>query len=295
MSDQSLRPSKQFIVRGSIAASIIAIILIVQTNWFHSLFRKDAVLPSPEIKTVGDIVGEDSNGNEIPDWEERLWGLDPTVLYTNGVSNKELIEAKKRAAGIADVADEDLNETDRVARQLFTLATALGQSGSVDEGTIQNVASSLSSSIDIKKVDHHYSLVNIQTKTTSTESLRTYYKQLTAVTSRYDKSLADVDVLLAALETGDYSGLAELTETAKVYKQVAAEVAKIPTPIGVAGYQLDIINGFYGISESFQYLQAFEENSIYGLMGLAIYRNNSTRLDLALINLGDYLQQYGIL
>ncbi len=42
---QAFRPSKQFLIRGGMATLIVAIILIVQTDWFRALFNKPPLPP----------------------------------------------------------------------------------------------------------------------------------------------------------------------------------------------------------------------------------------------------------
>ena len=66
-------PSKQFLIRGGIAIAIIAIVLVVQTNWFHNLFHKTKKTdPSAlESTSINDITSKDTNGNGVPDWEEK--------------------------------------------------------------------------------------------------------------------------------------------------------------------------------------------------------------------------------
>ncbi|MBY0329001.1 hypothetical protein K2Q02_02830, partial [Patescibacteria group bacterium] len=68
-------PSKQFLIRGGIATGIVTLILIVQTEWFLGLFNKKPQQIDPNI-TIGDAIAKDSNGNGIPDWEERRLGQD---------------------------------------------------------------------------------------------------------------------------------------------------------------------------------------------------------------------------
>lgn len=291
------RPSKQFIVRGAIATSIVALLLIAQTDWFRALFNKG---PKNDVATnnltVDDVISKDSNGNTIPDWEEKLWGLDPTVLYTNGVPNSQLIEDKKRALGVNGTVDEStLNETDKLSRELYTLATALGQSGEVDSATLEQIAASFGSSIDTERVENQYSVKDIQTIKTTTQSLATYTATLQKILDRYDQNQADIDVVITALETGDESGLAELDKTQVQYRAMARELKAVPVPIGIAGYHLSMINGVYGIAESFTFIQELSENGIVALIGIASYRQYSALFDTAVFDMAQYLTEYGIL
>ncbi len=291
------RPSKQFLIRGGIAIGIVAIVLAVQTNWFQKLFTKNPNEASIEnTLTVGDVIDKDSNSNGIPDWEEKLWGLDPSVLYTNGVPNNQIIEDKKRALGVDGTVDEStLNETDRLSRELYTLATALGQSGEVDSATLEQIAATFGSSIDTERVENQYSVKDIQTIKTTTQSLATYTATLQKILDRYDQNQADIDVVIIALETGDESGLADLDKTQVQYRAMARELKAVPVPIGIAGYHLGMINGIHGIAESFTFIQELSENGIGALVGIATYREYSTMFDTAALEMAQYLTDYGIL
>lgn len=294
MSDSIIRPSKQFIIRGSIAIAIIVILLVVQSAWFKNLFHKKAA-QSPKAVTVGDVIDSDSNGNGIPDWEEKLWGLDPTVLYTNGVSNKEIIEEKKKALGVSDTTDQNLSDNDRLARELFTLTSALGQSDQVDDQTLQAIAAKLGSSIDIKQVSNHYSLKDVQTVSTTSLSLKTYSTTMTKLLSNYDTNTADIDVIINALQTGDTSRLSELSDTATAYTQIAKKMMGIKVPVGVADYHLAIANGFAGIAQSFTYLQQMNDSDVTSLVGVAIYKTYNEKIANALASMRAYFTRYGIL
>lgn len=287
-------PSKQFLIRGSIATGIIALILIVQTTWFQRLFNRNSSLPIDAL-TVGDLVAQDSNQNSIPDWEEKLWGLNPTELYTGDMSNREIIESKKRALGLTSTGGQDLNETDRLARELFSISTALGQSGQLDSGTIANAATGLGASVQINNVTDRYSFKQIQTIATTQSSLRAYQSTTVAILAKYAADTADIDVVIKGLETGDFSRLPALKTSAATYRQIARELSMVKTPVGIAQYHLDIINGFAGVGASFDYLTQLEENGIVGLNGIAIYQKYSLKLDAALFDINQYLSEYGIL
>ncbi len=290
---QSFKPSRRFIIRGSIAIGIVAIILIVQTAWFRALFHKKPLTPVNQ--TVGDIITQDTNGNGIPDWEEKLWGLDPTVLYTKGVPNKQIIEERKKALGMTDIAEEDLNDTDRLARQLYALTTALGQNESVDDQTLQDIATKLGSSVNIEELSNTYSTKDIRTVQTTRQSLLSYYAAMGKIISKYDTNTADINVIITALETGDTSRLPELAKSGSLYMQYSKEISTLPVPVGVASYHLAIMNSFAGIATSFVYLGELDDNGVSALTGIAIYRTYNSRLSGALIGMREYLTRYGIL
>lgn len=293
---ESFRPSKQFIIRGSVAIAIVAIILIVQTDWFRAIFHKKPIEPAVAPQTVGDIVGTDTNKNGIPDWEEKLWGLDPTVLYTNGVPNKQIIDQKKQALGLkTDSNTTDGNETDDLAQQLLTITTALGQSGQVTDADIQTIATKLADSVEFQNESMHYSLKDLQTVQTTTASLQAYYKAVAAVAAKYDTGAADIDVVITALENNDTSGLSALKDTKDWYQQYARALVATKVPVGIENYHLDMTNDVYGISVAIGYLSELPENGANALTGVALYKIYDQKLTAALTNIKNYLTRYGIL
>jgi hypothetical protein len=290
-------PSKTFLIRGGIATLIIAVILTVQTAWFHNLFRKKkpGSIPLDPNTTIGDVVQKDSNGNGIPDWEEKLWGLDPTKLYTNGVPNETIIRQKLKAAGVAPSGAEPTTSTDRLARDLFALSITLGQNDAVDTSAVQSVADELGSQIALDISASSYSSRDIKTVPTTHASLEAYRNALNATLKKYGPDDPNIAVFVQAVADGDYSNLDALDAASKQYASVAADLRKLAVPVGVASYHLDIMNGFAGMAKSFVYLKDVETDGLSALSGLAVYRNFNALFLNAEDGLSDYFSQYGIL
>lgn len=293
----SYKPSKKFLIRGGISAGIILLALVFQTDWFRALFNKEPRIVKKETKeeTIGGLLNKDTNGNGIADWEEKLWGLDPTVLYTNGVSNKQIIEEKKKALGVSDTNDGPLNETDILAQQLFSITSAVSQSDQNGDGTLANVGTELANNTKFKQVTNQYSTKNIKTTKTTTASLQAYYNAMSKIVSQYKTETPATDILVPALETGDFSDLPKLKETAESYKSFSKSLQAITVPIGIEAQHLALANGFYGMAQSFDYILQIEDNGVNALAGIAIYKNYVARVNQALFELDDYFVNYGIL
>jgi hypothetical protein len=290
----SCRPSKQFLIRGGIAIGIVLIVFVVQTNWFRNFFRKTPVPIATTPVTVGDTLAKDSNSNSIADWEERLWGLDPAALYTNGIPNKTVIETKKKALGITDTTDENLNETDQLARQLFGLTAALGQSPDVDDSTLKEIATQIGQKVQVKTIHDQYSIKDITTIPTTIPNLTAYYKKMKTIITK-QPPVADIDAIATALQNEDLSVLDNLTQSTTVYTQLATSLRSVPVPVGLVASHIQIMNSFSGIAQSFEYMQQLQDNSIVALVGVATYKTYSSRLTLAITDMSDYLKKYGIL
>lgn len=289
-------PSKAFIKRGAVATSIIALILIVQTSWFQKIFSKDAKngLVINEDTTVGEVVTKDSNGNGITDWQERMWGLDPTVAFTNGVSNKTIIEEKRKSLQGAST-NNNLNETDLLAQQLYGVTTALSQSTSINSTGLNQLGSDLGESFDIKEATNEYGIKDIKTIKTTAKSLNSYYNSVKSIISKYTDEIAELDIVINALETQDFSQISQLTQKSIEYKSLSKSLKDISVPVGVADYHLAIINSLYGMGEALFYLSQIEDNGINALSGISIYKTHSLIAEESLIKMNNYFISYGII
>lgn len=293
--EQTNRPSKQFLIRGGVATLVLALLLIVQTNWFQNLFRKDPIAEQPKQQTVGELLTKDSNKNGIADWEEKMWGLDPTALYTNGVPNKTVIEQKKLALGVNDTDNNTPeNETDALARELITIATALGQEGQSPE-SLAAIGKKMAESVQVQIANNHYSFKDLKTVQTTTESLRSYYNSFTSTASAYDKNLPEIDLIIQSFETGSFENMSDLLATKEHYEKFARALVAIPVPVGVQYEHLEIINSIYAMGTSFKYLAQVSDNAVNSLAGIALYKINDQRLTVAGEKIVEYMRTYGIL
>jgi len=289
-------PSKTFLIRGGVATIIVAGILVSQTHWATHLFDKK---PAPKIPldpntTIGDVIEKDTNGNGISDWEERLWGLDPTVLYTNGVPNAQLIAAKKKASVNSDTIAPP-TPVDKLARDLYTLTVALGTDQTLDTSGLANAASAIANHVATPIFNLTYTSSQIKTTKTTKASLSAYQTSLKKTLTPYEDASPGIEIVINALQTGDYSQLPDLARATTQYATVAKTMKGMTVPIGLLQYHLDIINGLAGMSKAFVYLQNLDTNGLDALSGITLYQGYNTSYTKAIIGLSNYLKTYGIL
>lgn len=284
------KPSKTFLYRAGALVLITFLFISIKNGWFTGLFHK----PTPEDTFLAgkESLDEDTNGNGIPNWEERLWGLDPTVLYTNGVPNKLIVEQKQQALNQVTTPE---SETDKLSSKFYAIASALSQSPNVDSATLDAIGKELINTVEFQDAGNHYSLSSLKTTKTTLSSLKTYYDSAQKVTEKYTDEYADIDVVINSLQIGDYSALPSLTDSATAYKQYAADLAKLTVPVGIQKDHLDVINSLYGIAASFEYLKNLDDDGLSALAGISIYKIYRDNLDTATQNLHDYFVRYGIL
>ena len=290
-------PSKTFLKRGGIAVGIIAIVLLIQTDFIKNIFTKNGAKSRDGIpiagKTVGEVIGADSNENGIADWEERLWGLDPTVAFTDGVSNKQIIEEKKKNLA-ANGQTEATTETDAVARGIFSLATALSQSSDLTNEDINAAGKELGEAIRFEQAAPTYFLKDIKTIKTTTAALTAYYNQFGTISARY-ANLADFDLVISALETQDFSQMERIRSDAPKYEAFAQELMALSVPVGITEYHLAIVNGIHGTSVAFVQIAELRDDGVKSAQGINLYQQHLMKLQRGLFNLELYFNRYGII
>lgn len=289
-------PSKIFIKKATALTVLVSILLFTQTGWFKQKFLKKNPSIVAGNQTIKELLDKDTNGNGVSDWEEKLWGLDPAVLYTGGVANKDIIETKKKSLNINPTSEdtEGVSPTDKLARELFALTVTLGQSDEIDSETLKSIAQKLGDSVKAK-TSISYTIKDIRAVSTTEESLKKYSEDIIGVIESFDRNSADIDIVIESLQNADFSRLSELEKSSIAYKEYSKKLLTIPVPIGVVPYHLGIVNSFNGFGESFSYLSKIEDDGLSGLIGVAIYKAYNEKIVISLFNLEEYLKKYAII
>ncbi len=285
-------PSKTFIKNASIVALIVAAFFGFQVYWKkYQLQRQEKALAG---ETVSTVVGKDSNENGIPDWEERLWGLDPTVSLTDGVSNKTIIESKKKQLGVNEKPGEALTETERASRELFAITVALSQNENLDSSVLEEVTKKMGESADIELTDA-LTISTVKTIPTTRKNLETYAAKLNTATAKYASNTAEIKVLLDSVESSDAASLGRLIPIINNYRGLASELITMQVPIGVASEHVGITNSLDKVALSLSLIADVEKDALKAAAGASLYRAATVSLDLYTNSLRNFFTRYSII
>ena len=98
-------PSKKFFIRLTVAIVLIIVgFLIYKVSIYFKNRNSNNI--AKQVKVINQVQ-DDSNNNGIPDWEERLWGLNPNK---DGEANKEFILNKRKTLKLNN-GNSDSNST----------------------------------------------------------------------------------------------------------------------------------------------------------------------------------------
>lgn len=294
---QSILPSKAF-ARSIIVVAAFVLILLIVTSYFGSsdTFSRTKGMKGlvTDKMTVADLTTHDSNGNGLPDWEESLWGLDPTG---DGAKNKELINQKKAANGIK-VEEESatpLTDTDKFTQSLLATVLALQQSGNLTPEAVANLAASVGDNVDA----HHATYLSFTmddmhlTPTDDAKAKAAYKTALKKVIDQYiDVGLdTDFSIISEALTNTDEEKLADLTPIARAHTTISKQILALPTPPSAAPYALALVNASSKMGATLAQVQTIYKDAIGGMVGLDDYVQASNASDRASQAMKSYFAQ----
>lgn len=275
--DKKYLPSKVFVIK------VIIIVVIAATVFgVYKIFSylKNRPTGGKVVKLLfKNVVQKDSNSNGVPDWEEALWGLDPTK---DGASNKEFIDAKKRTLsnnGTLLEGNNNLNlgKNDQLAREFFSIIMSLQASGTLDDASINTVADSIGQKIATSPIADKYTQNMLIIKDDSAASSINYFNQFKALTNKYaDSNIGDELVFISeGLKKNDTTAMKSTKSVADAYKEFGQELMKIPVPTHIAERHLSLANNYEKTGETIDGLTIMLDDPMEGMKSIINYKNYS--------------------
>jgi hypothetical protein len=289
-------PSKQF------TTSLIVIVVIISFGFLikglFSIIKKSINNKkngaTVEVVTVGETIQEDANNNGIPDWEEYIWGLDPTK---NGPENKAFILAKKKTLVeggdlAVDESGRKITDNEMLSRSLLATILALESSGGVDDESIKNISETIGNEIIAEELPNKYTFQDLKVVSTSNESEEKYHNDFTNIYNNYiDKDIGtEITLISIGLANGDVQSLRAAKTIALYYKDFASEIAQINVPSSISNQHLEIVNDLVKISTSLEGLTMSLADPMLGMKSAVLYNKYSEDLVQKLDEVANILQ-----
>jgi hypothetical protein len=240
-----------------------------------------------DILTVGDLQKKDSNNNGIPDWEERLYGLDPLI---NGEENLKIVTQKREELKSEESQASLLpnTKTNEFARDFLRIITSLQTNGALNDEAVQNIATSVSDSFISKDIPQKITERDISIVRDSEITQRSYMIALSNLESVQESKLIGYElvILAEALKTNNPRDFGPLVEVENAYQVVLNNLKAIPVPQSYAGQHIALLNGLYNAKESISLMRLIPTDPVLALQGFVTYSISSNVIDTALANLG---------
>lgn len=250
---------------------------------------------------VEDIVEQDSNDNGIADWEEILWDLDPNE---DGEKNKVIILQKRRDIAIANGIDpnnildeEDLNESDKLARELLPLIVSLQQGGNLNDESMQRIADEIGKKVDEKPIADIYTKDMLKTGGISSANMKSYYEALKKVNSPYmDKDLGnELNFIAQGLKNVDLQAFHAAELVAEAYIDYGKDLMKVTVPTSVTTTHLAMANNYEKTGVAIEQIIKVFDDPLIGMSGVIQYKRYNDALVVNLDELQKIFVNNGIL
>ena len=254
--------------------------------------------------TLGNLVNKDTDGDGIPDWEESLYGLDPTKKETtpgipDGVAIEKLKLQQTAGANVqintVDQTTENLTQTDKFSRELFSTVAAASQNGAMDQTTIDQLSASLTDQIQNSVPRKVYTSADI--KTTNNDLFETINNYGNALNNIYIEnpmkgSVLDIFQKISPDEnTVNTAALAELDPIIKQTDKIIDGMAKMSVPQSFLSLHLDLLNALERLSENLNDIKLLDSDPVVSMGGISQYVKNTDLLDSAVKNLTNAFEQ----
>jgi len=237
---------------------------------------------------IGKLVKKDTDGDGVLDWEEGLWGTDPTSKDTDGdgeADDKEIAKLKAEAVGSTSVASAEsakLTETEKFSDQLFATVTALNESGGADQAILDKIGESLAENIQNSTPKKVYTLSDIKIiDDSSLESIQKYRNTFISIYAAVKVKKGIMEVLQEYNSNeDDTSILLQLEPLVNQLNIIINGLKKMSVPRSISFLHLDLMNALQQISENTNDVRLIDKDPIVALTALGQYEKNIPVLEL---------------
>lgn len=296
------------IILISLGVVVIALLFFIKTssNYKNSPEKQAGLVYADE--TVGELVNKDTDGDGVPDWEESLYGTDPTKPDTDGdgIGDAQEIEQIQVSKGVntdsGTAAPENLTETEKFSRQLFSTVTALNQTGGLDQNTVDQLSTSLANEVNNPSVQNAYSTSNIKTSgDTGTDAARGYDGVLEGTLKKYS-GLYDGSTVIPLAQTfgnalqsylgsGNDSAMSKLDQPAKDLRAMTVALGKMIVPSEFADAHVALMNQLEWMAENLSNTKEVGTDPVTAYGAISNFSQNIQNLQGAIDKLHNAINQ----
>lgn len=289
-------PSKKFI--SYILTILIIVILFFAVKEGISALKNRKIFDNDGNvvqTTVTSLVQKDSNNNGIEDWEEYIWGLDPTK---DGEKNKNFIFEKKKELekeGLISTEEEKEQRTTQNAlltRQLLATILTLQQEGEADEETLNSLSEVIGQEIKPTPISDIYTKDMLIISNDSEASKTKYLEEWRKVASKYTESDIGEELIIIAqgIVNNDKQAMFAVKSIAEVYRNYGKDLANIHIPTTMLDTHLELVNNYEKNAISIEEMTNLVDDPIVGMRGLLNYKKYNDMLLLNIEKLTEILQ-----
>ncbi|OGI63209.1 hypothetical protein A2818_00175 [Candidatus Nomurabacteria bacterium RIFCSPHIGHO2_01_FULL_40_12] len=285
-------------------AFVVALFLFKNKDTFTNQNEKASEQEGLTYKNevLENLVNKDTDLDGVLDWEESLWGTDPTKKETTpGIPDGNAIAKLKpkteqgKSSKLPPGDTENLTETDKFSREFFATIATLNQNGAMDQETIEKLSSSLAEHIQNSPPRKVFVLADMKIKNdNSLQAIKNYDNTLNNIYKKYPVKENVMNVLqrfIVDQDNVDSSALLELDPIIEQTKKIIDAMVKMEVPQSFASLHLEFVNGLQNSTENLTDIKLYDSDVIVALSGISKYEKNIETLAIANNNLANTIRQ----
>ncbi len=245
--------------------------------------------------TIEDSVNKDTDGDGIPDWQEGLYGLDPTKKETvtgtpdglaiNKLKIQQGLNTEIKKGNATSEEPENLTQTDQFSRELFATVATTSQNGTLDQATIEQLSASLADKIQNSPPKKVFLISEIKIiNNDSVSTFANYNNTLNNIYKKYPMKDTVPDVLQKFMideNNVDASALLKLDPIIEQTSKIINDMVKMNAPQSISILHLNIINALQRVLENISNIKLYDKDAILAIGAINQYQKNATALESA--------------
>lgn len=290
-------------VPGVIGALVIAGVLVggayvISTPGWKP-FKANVANAASTQELLQSYAKKDSDGDGLPDWEEALYGTDPSNAHSvsAGLTDSEAVDQgliKPKFSSTTTDTSSATTQTDvpgsiagdntvtaQFSQALFSkyLQQSNGTPPTQDQ-VAQYVQSAIQDLVNTHQTQNAYSVGNISVSGSGPDALTTYAGKVENAFASNAASTAqsELDYFADAVEQNDTSALTSVAAIGKAYTATAQAFVKIPAPTEAATAHLAVANALARLGSDITDMSTLSNDPLRAYLGLEEYQADSQSL-----------------
>ncbi len=275
---------------------LVALFLFKTTSIFKNNENKiDKQGLTYKNEVLVNLVYQDTDLDGVADWEESLWGLDPSKKETTpGIPDSTVASKLRTEQGGAEGTGEyteNLTETDKFSRELFSTVAALNQNGAMDQETLDKLSTSLAENIKNSSKAKVYTLSDIKvTQDNSIAAVKKYDDTMDSINKKYPVNAGVIDILQRFIideNNVDVSVLTELDLIIIPTEDKIAAISQMTVPQYISSLHLDFLNALEKFLENIKDIRLYDSDPVVALGAIGQLEQSITVFESSIIKLKD--------